>query len=1123
MIGVVKTIFRLPGMNRLLFAQAQVAFNDNAVKLVLIGLVQVLLPADEASSLVSLIALLLVGPFLLFAPLTGWLADRFPNRDVVAGSLLLQLAVMILLFVGTWLHSLPIAIGGFFLLGLQSALMSPARRGLVKNLAGDRVGEAIGWMEMSCIVAILGGSLIGGQLIDRVSGALHDPWTAAGIACVVLGIGCALAYGLFLKCPRHPAPAHVPFSPRIVYGHLDLLKTLRGDRSIWWAAIGDSAFYLAGGILMLIFADIGRLLHPTGLGAAGATGLMMALLGGGIAVGSIVAARMSRHHVNLGLVPVGAMGMALTLMILAMLPLGGLGFQGALIMLGVCGGLFLVPLGAFLVDRSPADRRGKILAASSMISSFTGLVAVGAHLAMKKIFDMSPAGQFLALAILLLIVALACLHRTAPHFLRLVALLIARQHYIVKILGTSNLPKSGGALLVCNHVSYVDTIVLSLASPRPIRFLSYEGFFSTPVLGSLLKIFGAIPVSSTRARAALAQAAQYIQNGELVCLFPEGQLTRTGTLLELKSGFEIIARRAECPVIVAHLDGLWGSIFSFEGGCYFKKWPHSLRRSVTVSFAPALMARESTAVRVRQVLLELGAEAFAQRKLPSLPHLISHSLLNSPWRVALKDEDGKKMHAGMLWVKSLVLWGLLRKNLRGHRVGVVLPPGFSGAVVNLALILTGRVPVNLNPLASRDTISSCLEAAGVRSIITARVLKQKLPSFPWPLGTFFVEDCLRASFAQTLRAFLHGWIESRGACCSDDEAVLLFTSGSSGLPQGVPLTQRNVVANLTQVRETSFLRQDDTLLTALPLFHSFGLVMGLFLPLVAGRRIVTAVSPLDCERVTKAARCDAPTILLSTPTFLRTYIRRIPRDAFGTLRLVVTGAEKLPEETAGAFRDRFGCEVVEGYGLTETSPVACLGVPHPQRGLGADSLQLGWRAGSVGRLMPGMAVRFYNDGEHQLGASRGILALRGPNVLSAYLSGSTEKFDEGWFITGDVAHMDSEGFLYVEGRLSRFSKIGGEMVSHLAVEQAISQVDDKNEEASDCIIGCSCPEKGERLVLLTTRELTREVIRAGFAEKAIPNLWLPRNIVRIPELPMLPSGKLDLASCRRLAEACTVS
>ncbi len=630
MIVPVKTIFGHRGIGGLLFAQSQVAFNDNATKLVLIGLVQLLLPADAASAVVSMIALLLVAPFVIFAPLTGWLADRFPHRDVLAGSLWLQLGVMLLLTAGTLLHSLPVAIGGFFLLGLQSALMGPARRGMVKDLAPSNVGEIIGWMEMLCIAAILAGSLAGGQLIDGITALTGSPWHAAALSAATLALTCGVALFAFRNVPRHPAATHRPFHRGVLFGHLGLLRTLRSHPSLWRAALADSAFYLAGGMLMLILSGTGRALHPDGLGAARATGIMLALTGAGIAAGSIVAARLSRRAINMGLVPVGAAGIAASLALLGFVPAGGAAFHVVLALLGVAGGLFLVPLGALLVDRSPDTERGQILAASSMLSSIAGVAAVGLHALLGQVLRVSPMLELVLMAIGFLAVGIISLRFLSADFLRLLALALARTHYRVQAVGAEHLPASGGALIVCNHVSYVDTIILSLASPRPIRFLSYEGFFRTPVLGTLLRIFGAIPVSSTRAREGILRAVEHIRRGEIVCIFPEGQLTRTGCLMEMKPGFELIARRAGCNVIAAHLDGLWGSVFSFAGGRYFTKIPAALQRRATVSFSQPVPAFKVDTATVRSRIMELGAAAFAQPPAP--PSRRASSTLCAPLR-----------------------------------------------------------------------------------------------------------------------------------------------------------------------------------------------------------------------------------------------------------------------------------------------------------------------------------------------------------------------------------------------------------------------------------------------------------------------------------------------------------
>ena len=1127
-----KTLLRRPGFGGFLFAQAQVAFNDNATKLILIGLVQWLLAASEASRLISMISLLLVAPFVLFAPLTGWLADRYARRDVVSASLWLQLAVMIVLCGAAFLHSLPLAVGGFFLLGLQSAIMSPARWGMAKELAGENVGEAVGLMEMLGIAAILLGSLAGGFFIDTVTPLVGSPWNAAVLVLGVLAASCLVALLAFRNIPRQPALAPTPFGWQALFGHGQLLSALRKDRSLWRAALGDSVFYFVGGIVMLTLAQSGREMFPDGAGAARQTGLMLALLGAGVAAGSVFAARLSRRAINLGLVPFGALGMSAVFSILALLVPGSLLFLASLTALGVAGGLYLVPLATFLVDRSKEGERGRVLAASSMLSSIAGVLAVGAHRLTTAVFHLSTAQQFLLLATLMLVTALLAVRILPQDALRAVGLFLARLRYSVSTVGVEHLPENGGALIVCNHVSYVDTIILSLASPRPIRFLSHESFFKTPVLGSILRVFGAIPIAPGRAKDALRRASECIRAGELVCIYPEGQLTRTGCLMELKSGFEIIARRAQCPVIVAHLDGLWGSIYSFEGGRYFTKLPRGLRRKTIVSFAAPFRAEAATAASVREVLLTLGEAAFRLRTKDNLGRRILESLSDEPFRTALVDPTGEKksLRAGELLALGMALARQWKKSLPERRIGVILPPGTASTLANVGLLFAGKVPVNLNPTLSELAARSCLEQAGIQTILTAAAIERKCTKFPWTPRVLHIESEMGSiSGAQKLRnlaaaSLLPTSLLSRLTGLTktdpDAEAALLFTSGSSGLPKGVPLTHRNLATNILQVSETGFVEKDDRLLTALPLFHSFGLTMGLFFPLVTRRAIVTAPSPLDCDKLAEAARADAPTVLLATPTFLRQYLKRVPRDAFGTLRRVVCGAEKLPADLRVAFRARFGCEILEGYGLTEASPVVSLNLPRPGLGLGADGIQQGSREGSAGRLLPGVAACLL-DPETLAeipGAQRGLLALRGGNLVAGYLGGQgAEKFRDGWYITGDIVRIDEEGFVFLEGRSSRFSKIGGEMVSHAAVEQAIATAL-PSEGTQDCVIGVPCADKGEELVLLTTRSVSRETLRRALVSNAVPNLWIPRTIVQVTQLPALASGKLDLAACLRLAE-----
>jgi acyl-[acyl-carrier-protein]-phospholipid O-acyltransferase / long-chain-fatty-acid--[acyl-carrier-protein] ligase len=336
-----KALLRRSGFGGFLLAQAQVAFNDNATKLMLIGVVQWLLAASQASLLISVISLLLVAPFVLFAPLAGWMADRYSRREVISASLWVQLAVVIMLCTAALLRSLPLVIVGFSLLGLKSAIMSPARWGMAKELADEDVGEAVGLMEMLGIAAILLGSLAGGFFIDTVAASVGSPWTAAAIVLGVLAVGCALAILGFHNVPRRSAVASPTFGWRALFDHRELISALRRDRSLWRAALADSMFYFVGGMVMLTLAQSARELFPDGPGAARQTGLMLALLGAGVAAGSFLAALMSRRAVNLGLVPFGALAMAAVLSLLALLGHGSLLFLISLVALGVAGGLYL--------------------------------------------------------------------------------------------------------------------------------------------------------------------------------------------------------------------------------------------------------------------------------------------------------------------------------------------------------------------------------------------------------------------------------------------------------------------------------------------------------------------------------------------------------------------------------------------------------------------------------------------------------------------------------------------------------------------------------------------------------------------------------------------------------------
>ena len=579
----------------MLLSQGQVAFNDNAIKLVLIGLVQILFPEERAAQLVSLVAAALVLPYVLFAPLVGWFNDVVSKKKVVQASLIMQVSVMGILLVSLWFQSVAGIILVFFLLGFQSCLMSPAKRGLSGELAGkQRIGEVMGILEMLVVAGILMGTLAGGFLLRNWFDVIGDAWQAAIYSVAVLMVGCVVAWLLFIPVPSRPAPSQHPFRPGVIVGHFSQLKDLWSYPVVFRAGIGLAMFYFIGGVMVLILAEVGRMLHPGEAKAVWVTSMMSAALGVGIIIGAGSGARICRDKIQTGLIPVGAFGMATTLVLLAVVPLGSFWNFAVLVVMGAMSGWFLVPLSGLMVARSPEEKRGELIAGANLLTSSAGVVAVAFQALMAQGLDLPVWGQLLVLALMVLLAGVYLVQLLPDELLKLIGMGMAALHYRVKTQGQETFPQEGGVLLLSNHVSYVDSLILSLACPRPVRFLAMDILFKKPLTGRILRIFGAIPISPRRAKDAIQKAAAHVQQGDVVCIFPEGQLTKTGSQMEVKSGFELIARKAGQQVVMVHMDGLWGSIFSFERGKLFWKWPRKWRLHINVRFSEPMAAAAAT-------------------------------------------------------------------------------------------------------------------------------------------------------------------------------------------------------------------------------------------------------------------------------------------------------------------------------------------------------------------------------------------------------------------------------------------------------------------------------------------------------------------------------------------------
>jgi acyl-[acyl-carrier-protein]-phospholipid O-acyltransferase/long-chain-fatty-acid--[acyl-carrier-protein] ligase len=697
--------------------------------------------------------------------------------------------------------------------------------------------------------------------------------------------------------------------------------------------------------------------------------------------------------------------------------------------------------------------------------------------------------------------------------------------------------------MICNHLSYIDAVVLQIASPRPLRFVAFSGLAKNSFMRFLFRALGVIPITPAKLTKGVRLACAAVKRGELVCVFPEGAISRTGQLMELKRGFSLVAGMAHVPVVPAMIDGLWGSIYSFAGNKYIWKSPRLMPTDVCVAFGPPLAPARANRESARRAMLDLGVEAFRERPVlrRHLGREVVRSLAKRPWHETAVDRTGDRrpLKSGQLLAAAAAFSRHLKKRVSGRRVGIVLPPGAGALIANLAVSCAGKTPVNLNFTLGRTAAEVCLRLGEIDAIITADVLRARLPHFPFPENTLDFQREMaalggkRAILPWLLAVWLlpNQWmagllgLPKRG---DHEEAALLFTSGSSGEPKGVVLSHRNILANCEQISSLSILPNTATMLACLPVFHAFGFTVTLWYPLLRGCRIVTVPSPLETKKIVDAIREEKATVMVGAPTFMRPFLKKASREELKTLKVVVTGAEKLPADLYAGFLTQFGIDILQGYGLTETTPATNINQHHPAVITGTAEPQLGKKAGSVGRLMPGMSARVTDP---ETGAERplhetGLVWLRGANVFSGYLKDDVKTraaLQDGWFNTGDLGRFDDDGFLYIEGRLSRFSKIGGEMVPHGTVEQRIIEAFGwgQNEGVSLVVVGIPDAAKGEALVLLTNVDVTSDELRGKLLEQGLPNLWIPRLIRKVEAIPMLGTGKTDLKASRELAIALT--
>jgi acyl-[acyl-carrier-protein]-phospholipid O-acyltransferase/long-chain-fatty-acid--[acyl-carrier-protein] ligase len=1117
--GGYSEVLKRRGVQPFLWMQFLNAFNENMYKLV-VSLLAVVTAAHSASgAYLSLAGLVFIAPFLLFSGYAGQLVDRFEKRTVVLVTKAIEIPAMLFALAALMSGSIEWMLAVLFLTAVQAAFFSPAKYGVVPELVPDEhLARANGLLQMSTFVAIILGSVGGSYLVAAWKGQ------PAYIGAVLVGVA-LLGTAVSLKMVPTPAPAGrrlFSWNPlRDVRAGFDrLLK----DRALMLAALGTTYFWFLGALfqmILLLFAK--EALHS----AETQIGMLMTALAVGIGVGSMAAGRLSGDNIETGLVPIGALGMAAASFGVAfartfassIVCLGALGFMG---------GLFIVPLNATLQHNPGRDEKGRVLGTANFVNTLGIMLASGVVWLLHEDLHLSAAAVIAFSGALMLVTAVYTLVLIRKRAGRVFLYIATHALYRIRVFGKDNVPRRGPALLVANHVSYVDGLLVGVCLHRIVRFLVTARWYDR--FRPVLSLFDAIRVPNgdrCGVLKAIELAREELKHGHLICIFAEGALTLNGNIGEFHRGLERIiedlsVEDGPVPVVPVHIGGVWGSIFSRDPHASLLRSLRNWRPPISVSFGRP--TRQPSAFQVRQAVSELAADAAAVSidARDSLGKRFVQAARRHWGRRAVTDSTGRTLTYGEALTAGCLFAGRLRRVHGEERmIGVMLPASVGAAVANLGIVLAGRVPVNLNFTIGREALDSAINQCGLKTIFTSKqfLAKGKIERRP---EMAFLEDEL--SFGKAAKAF--AFLRTRlfpprflidPEANADALAAVLFSSGSTGAPKGVMLSHRNLISNTESVNCIFRIDESDTIAGVLPLFHSFGFTYTLWFPLLNGASAAYHPQPLDAKAVGELVRKTGATLLPAPPTFCQAYLRGCSKEQFASLRYVLVGAEKLQPSLAQAFKDKFGLDLLEGYGATEMSPVISVNTPDREW---RNIKQPGLRAGSVGLPIPGVAAKLVHPetGEDLDTGQQGLLLVKGPNRMLGYLNRPSETetvLRDGWYVTGDIARMDRDGFIHLVDRQSRFSKIGGEMVPHGKIEEALAAV-----AGTPCaVIAVSDARRGERLVAFaTTHALTPQEIWRRLIASGLPKIWIPKpdDIHPIDSIPALGTGKLDLRALKQL-------
>lgn len=1135
-----RTLFAKIGMWPYIIVIFINAFVDLGHKIIVQNTVFKVYDDPYQTVLTAIVNGLILLPFILLFTPAGFLSDKLAKPRIMRAAAWLAVGITLCITFFYYMGWFWAAFGMTFLLAMQSAIYSPAKYGYIKDLVGNNhLTEANGLVQTVTMVAILGGIFAFSVLFEwRLDGiqftSEHDILTAIAPVGWVLVVGSVIELFCAYKIPELTPNNDMAFDWRKYRTGRYLVQNVRAmhqNKIIWLSIIGLSVFWgLAQALLASFPAFIKQELNVDDTRVIQG---LMALTGIGIMLGSIFAGRMSRNYIETGLIPLGAIGLAVMFFILPHLTTAttiGLTSIG----LGFLGGIFIIPLNALIQFHAEDKERGRVLAGSNLVQNVV-MVGFLVLTASFTLFGLSKIALFHLFAVMACMTAFYTMIKLPQSLVKFLLGTVISRRYRLDVLGFKNIPEHGGVLLLGNHTSWLDWAVIQMAVPRPVRFVMERSIYEKWYLKWFLDCFGVVPISSRGSKDAIKTMSALVNQGEVVCLFPEGTISRTGHLVEFQKGYQLIASKCEQGVIVPfYLRGLWGSLFSRSSQRLRYSRKAGLKRDIIVAFGET-QPLSTIASELKKRVAELSISSWSHHtlRLDAIPVSWIKTAKRFRSEVCATDAVLGTFSFHKMLVSSLLFSRLIRKKAQSHNIGLILPTSIGGALTNMAVLLAGRTVVNLNFTSSVESLKLAVHKADIETIITSEKFLQKLSVRGINLDTLFEgKHVLKLEDLKADISICHKIIVGLGTLLPSflvvklfgkksplhSPAVIMFSSGSEGVPKGVVLSHQNIMANVKQITDVLNIQDDDVVLASLPLFHAFGLTVTTLMPMIEGVPMVCLPDPTDAQQLGRMAAKYSATIMFATSTFLRLYTqsKKVHPLMLQSMRAVIAGGEKLSPAVREKFEMKFKKPVYEGYGATETTPVASCNLPD-QLDTSYWFVQQGNKQGSVGMALPGSCFRIVDPTTlAELAAHEdGLILIGGSQLMLGYLKDEAKTNEvivelDGirWYKTGDKGHLDEQGFLTIVDRYSRFAKLGGEMVSLTAVEEQISRVVDID-HVEFAAIALPDEKKGEAVVVIVTQAGNPDDIKHALIATGVNPLMLPKTIVQWETIPKLGSGKVD--------------